>query len=429
MSTAQAQLDTPPALSGRSCGRKILLVGHACGPGLGSEPGNTWELARRLAAEHQVWLIAYPEFRDRVDAALAEVPIPNLHIEWVKPASWVDPWKPGKSERGIRLHYILWLRAAYCKARELHRAIGFDVLHHTSWATVGAAPSLWKVSTPALWGPLGGGQTTPESFLSYFGENRGKERMRTLYVKLRKYSPSLRRALRTADLVLATNPETEALLRQAGAKGARLFLDCGLLQEPAAENPHRANEGGRCTFLWAGRLESRKGLLLALEAMTKLRDLPVQLLVAGQGPERAAYEERVRQAGLSEKVQFLGPVPYADMPALFRLSDAFLFTSIRDSSGSVVLEAMSHALPILTLAHQGIGAFVPAEAGIKIPVKTPAQVIDDLAQAMRNVAECAAYRLQMGTAALERVRLEAWPKRVERLAGLYEEVISAHRRI
>jgi glycosyltransferase involved in cell wall biosynthesis len=253
--------------------------------------------------------------------------------------------------------------------------------------------------------------------------------MRTLYVKLRKYSTSLRRALRTAELVLATNPETKALLYQAGAHGARLFLDCGLLQESANENPQHANDGERCTFLWAGRLESRKGLPLALDAMAKLRDLPVELLIAGQGPERAAYEDRVRQAGLSDKVRFLGPVPYADMPALFRRSDAFLFTSIRDSSGSVVLEAMSHALPILTLAHQGIGAFVPEEAGIKIPVKTPAQVIDELAQAMRKVAECADYRLQMGAAALARVRLEAWPKRVERLVDLYEEVISAHRRI
>jgi glycosyltransferase involved in cell wall biosynthesis len=152
-------------------------------------------------------------------------------------------------------------------------------------------------------------------------------------------------------------------------------------------------------------------------------------LVAGQGPERAAYEERVRQAGLSEKVQFLGPLPYADMPALFRRSDAFLFTSIRDSLGSVVLEAMAHALPILTLAHQGVGSLVPAEAGIKVPVKTPAQVIDGLAQAMRKVAECAEWRLQMGTAALERVRVEAWPRRVERLVRLYEEVISARRSV
>jgi len=429
LSTAQAQLDTPLTVSGSSHSRKVLLVGHACGPGLGSEPGNTWELAWRLAAEHQVWLIAYPEFRDRVDAALAEVPIPNLHIEWVKPASWLDPWKPGKSERGIRLHYLLWLRAAYRKARQLHLAIGFDVLHHTSWGTIGAAPLLWKVPVPALWGPLGGGQTTPEPFLPYFGENRGKERMRTLYVKLRKYSPSLRRAVRAAEMVLATNPETEALLCQAGAKSAPFLTDIGLLQEPVTANPHRANEGGRCTFLWAGRLEARKGLPLALEAMTKLRDLPIELLVAGQGPERAAYEERVRQAGLSEKVQFLGPVPYADMPALFRRSDAFLFTSIRDSLGSVVLEAMAHALPILTMAHQGVGALVPAEAGIKVRVKTPAQVIDELAQAMRKVAECAEWRLQMGTAALERVRVEAWPRRVERLAGLYEEVISARRTV
>ena len=133
------------------------------------------------------------------------------------------------------------------------------------------------------------------------------------------------------------------------------------------------------------------------------------------------------RSGLEDKVQFLGPVPYDQMPDLFRCADAFLFTSLRDSFGSVVLEAMSHALPVITFDHQGVGVFVPEAAGIKVPMTTPEQVIDGLAQAIEKTARCVACRLLMGSAALEQARQETWTEASDRLNILYEEVISAYR--
>ena len=59
---------------------KILIVGHACGPGLGSEPGNTWNWAWQLSRTHEVWVIAHPEYKDRVDRFLAHQPNQRLHV-------------------------------------------------------------------------------------------------------------------------------------------------------------------------------------------------------------------------------------------------------------------------------------------------------------------------------------------------------------
>ncbi len=408
---------------------KVLLIGHACGPGLGSEPGNTWEFASRLSAHHQVWLIAHPEHRDRVEKLLAERPHPNFRIAWVTTRTRFDPWKPEKGESGIRLHYVFWLREAYREAQRLHREIAFDVVHHVSWGTVGAAPPLWKIAAPTVWGPLGGGQITPKLFLSYFGAGAYKERIRNLYTRLLRHSPSLRHAVRSAGLMLATNRETSELLREAGAGNVRLFLDCGLFHEPSPLGTRVSSSGENRTFLWAGRLEHRKGLPLALEAFSRIRDLPVKLLVAGKGPLRETWEQKARSLGLDSKVQFLGPVPYDRMPQVFTSADAFLFTSLRDSFGSVVLEAMSYGLPVITLNHQGVGAFVPDSAGAKIAVTTPGEVIEGLAQAIEKISRCAACRATMGAAALEQARQETWDRRVRRLTAAYDEVISADRRV
>ena len=406
---------------------KVLLIGHACGPGLGSEPGNTWEFASRLSRQQKVWLIAHPQHRASVERALAAGQYPNLRIVWVTTKSRFDSWKPESGESGIRFHYFLWLAEAYREAQRLHRQIHFDLLHHVSWGTVGAAPPLWKLNVPTVWGPLGGGQTTPKAFIPYFESGGRQERIRNLYTRLRKYSPSFRRCVRSAGLILATNRETAALLEEAGAGDVRMFLDCGLFAQPDLQNPRSAAGNQTCTFLWAGRLEHRKGLALALEAFARVRHLPVKLLIAGNGHARQSYEEKMRALELEDIVQFLGPVPYDRMPALFRGADAFVFTSLRDSFGSVVLEAMSYALPIVTLDHQGVGAFVPESAGIKIPVKTPVQAVEDLAAAIEKIAHCTPCRLLMGAAALERAKQETWAHRVTRLTSLYDEVISAHR--
>ncbi|MGA8599743.1 MAG: glycosyltransferase [Bryobacteraceae bacterium] len=409
---------------------KVLLIGHACGPGLGSEPGNTWEFASRLSEHHQVWLIAHPEHRDRVERSLAERPNPNLRIAWVTTRTRFDPWKPEQGESGIRLHYVLWLREAYREAQRLHRETGFDVAHHVSWGTVGAAPPLWKIAAPTVWGPLGGGQTTPEAFLPYFEADARKERLRNLYTRLLRHSPSLRHAVRSAGLVLATNRETSDLLRRAGARNVRLFLDCGLFQEPAPPSARPSTSTENRIFLWAGRLEHRKGLLVALEAFSRIgRDLPVKLLIAGKGPLRERCEEKAHSLGLDGKVEFLGPVPYERMPQIFQSADAFLFTSLRDSFGSVVLEAMSYGLPVIALNHQGVGAFVPESAGAKIAVTRPWEVIESLALAIEKISRCAACRARMGAAAWEQARQETWERRVSRLMAAYEEVITADRRV
>jgi glycosyltransferase involved in cell wall biosynthesis len=408
---------------------KVLVIGHACAPGLGSEPSFTWETATKLSKQHQVWVIAHPQYRERVERVLIEQPHPNLHFEWVTTNTRFDPWKPEKGESGIRVHYIFWLSKAYREAQRLHHDIVFDVAHHVSWGTVGAPPPLWKLGVPAVWGPLGGGQTAPEAFLPYFGASARNERIRNLYTRLLRYSPSLKRAVRSAGLILATNCETAALLTEAGARNVRMVLDCGLFSEPSPDISTRTHSGEMCTLLWAGRLEHRKGLPLVLEALARTRHLPVKLIVAGQGPLRQTWEQKTQSLGLEGKVQFQGPVPYSEMPDLFRSADAFVFTSLRDSFGSVVLEAMSYGLPIIALNHQGVGAFVPDSAGIKVPVTTPAQVVESLVLAIEKVSRCPAYRLSMGASAFERARQETWEQRAGRLIAMYDEVISADRRV
>jgi len=402
---------------------KILIVGHACAPGLGSEPGFTWNWAWQMSRTHQVWVIAHPEYKDLVDSFLASNPNDRIQFIWVVPKTRFDYWKPGSNqERGIRLHYWHWIRAAYDRAATLHNEVHLDLVHHVSWSTIAVPPPFWKLPVLAVWGPIGGGQSFPPSFISYLRYNRIKELLRSLNLLLLPYSPTLRRSLAHSSVVLATNIETKDLLERAGASRVGLFLDCGVDGRSAPPAPRVAGE--RLTLLWAGRLEPQKGLAIALRAMAASKYPDRSLLVAGSGTGQAEMEGLAQSLGLGSRVQFLGRVPHETMQALFQSCDALVFTSLRDSFGSVVLEAMSNGLPVIALNHQGIRAFVPDDAALKVSVNSPQQAISDLADAFDVLGSNPQLKQSMSKAALSFAESQTWQHRAEAMNELYAETMS-----
>jgi glycosyltransferase involved in cell wall biosynthesis len=227
-------------------------------------------------------------------------------------------------------------------------------------------------------------------------------------------------------LALAKNNETLRLLERAGAREPKFLLDCGLPPDYAAgATPQRSREGP-LRLLWAGRLEQRKAPRLALEAIAKVRE-SVHLTIAGDGPLRAEMDELVRDLGIADRAQLIGSAPYTKMAELFRQSHALLFTSLRDSTGCVVLEAMAHGLPIVMLDHQGVACFVPDDAAMKVAVTTPAETLAALTNAIEQLARSPERREQLGARAIEAARTHTWDRRAKMIAGWYRDIVEAAR--
>ena len=405
----------------------VLIIGFACSPRLGGEPSNAWNWAWQLSRCHRVWVLALPHDCEGVGEYLAKRPNPNLKFCWVTVPRLLDPWNHRGGNIGLAVDYLLWLKLAYRKSIKLHAQIGFHLVHHVSVGTVNAPPPFWKLPVPFVWGPVGGAQRVPSSFRRYFGALSGREILRSARVATLPLSFSLRRAARSSALVLATNHETGHLLSRAGGRNVRLFLDSGIPSSFISERPVRTPRDRPFTLLWVGRMERRKALPLALEALAQNQDLNAKLLIAGDGEMRTQWEQYARRLHPVNKVGFLGHVPWNEMAGLYESADAFVFTSLRDSFGTQVLEAMGHSLPILTLDHQGVGTFVPPEAGIKVPVTSPEQTLAALAKGIRRVALFPEERRKMGEAALAFAKTQTWERRAERMSGIYEEVLAGTR--
>jgi glycosyltransferase involved in cell wall biosynthesis len=179
-----------------------------------------------------------------------------------------------------------------------------------------------------------------------------------------------------------------------------------------------------CILIWWGGLEPHKGLALGLEALGQVRDSRVHLWVAGEGSMRVEWEDLARRLEIAERVRFFGRVSQERLRELACASDAFLFTSLRESFGSVVLQAMSVGLPVITLDHHGVSTFLSNNEGFKVPVTKPAETIRGLACAIESFAGMSGpARQRMAEAAWNKARGQRWSERVALALELYREAL------
>jgi glycosyltransferase involved in cell wall biosynthesis len=121
---------------------------------------------------------------------------------------------------------------------------------------------------------------------------------------------------------------------------------------------------------FAGRLGVQKALGTAVEAVAATPG--VTLVVAGNGPERAALERRAREFGVEGRVRFLGSVSRDDVLRLFRAADASVLPSAWENYPHTVVEALAVGCPVIATAVGGVPEVVrDGENGLLVPPGDP----------------------------------------------------------
>jgi glycosyltransferase involved in cell wall biosynthesis len=106
----------------------------------------------------------------------------------------------------------------------------------------------------------------------------------------------------------------------------------------------------------------------------------------------------------------------------------FAFTSVRDTSGNVLLEAMAAGLPAITLKHHGAVEIATDETAVRIEPTSFGATACALGDAMLRFARSPELRRRMGAAGLQRMLdVYAWDKKGEQMNAVYHEAV-AHAR-
>ena len=230
---------------------------------------------------------------------------------------------------------------------------------------------------------------------------------------------------RRAAAVIALTDRTARLLAADGVPRDRVHVI------PSGVRPSRFSgpapervRGARRRVLYLGRLHVQKSVETLVCAAAALPP-DVEVVLAGDGPERTRLESLARRMGLQDRVRFLGFVPPDEVPALLPTADVFVLPSRYEELGSVLLEAMACGLPIVATRTGGVPSVITdGVAGLLVPPGQP----DPMAAALRQVLDDdrLADRLRAGARAAS--QRYSWDALAARVHDVYLSVVDEARR-
>jgi glycosyltransferase involved in cell wall biosynthesis len=137
---------------------------------------------------------------------------------------------------------------------------------------------------------------------------------------------------RSADKVLAVTGVLKRMVEQAGVPANRIeIVPNGIDPAEFAAAPRRAQHGGRVVLGFVGFVRDWHGLDGVIAAMAAARDAaPMDLVVVGDGPARAALERQAAASGLADRVRFTGLQGREEIPALVAGFDVALQPRVVD---------------------------------------------------------------------------------------------------
>lgn len=401
---------------------KILLSAFAFAPNLGSEPGVGWRWATELGKHHQVTVVTDMTRRDLVEAEGVQVPA-NVEVMYYRPA-WLRAIPLNSAT--APLLYALWQFGLLGFALRLQRKHGFDLAIHCSYSVFRHPSFLGYLGIPFVFGPLGGGEDAPLALKrSIHGHEMIKELLRSLLNKSALFDPFLWAAYAKATLILTATESTRQALPWPFRRRAIVYSNLGV-DTPAGIQPSTRQPGEPLRVLFAGRLLGWKGAHFAIRAVAQAaaQGVPVEFTLLGKGPFESELRKVAAEVGLHDNIHWISQMPQQELFALYQTMHCFLFPSLHDSGGSVVLEAQANGLPVVCLDLGGPATLVTPETAIVVSTNSQNEVaiVSALANALKHLANDESRRVAMAQAAISHTGIDmSWESRVNRVLVLAEE--------
>ncbi len=163
-------------------------------------------------------------------------------------------------------------------------------------------------------------------------------------------------------------------------------------RDPAGRHDLRRHLPPRAPVLLSvGHLIPRKGHDLAIRALAHLP--AASLLIVGRGPEEAALRRLAREAGVAERVRFLGALPHTELKRAYSAADVLVLASSREGWPNVLLESLACGTPVVATAVNGSPEVVrDPVAGRIVAARTPEAIANAVREVLAAAPDPAAVR-------------------------------------
>jgi len=158
--------------------------------------------------------------------------------------------------------------------------------------------------------------------------------------------------------------------------------------------------------LGASRVTDRKGINYLIEAIDLLKnEYTFSLKVIGEGNAKERLEQMVEERGLQSQITFVGRIPREETLRYYQEADIFVLPSLNEGMSNAMLEALACGLPLITTKTGGAEELVREGVNGLLVEQRSTQ---DLARALRVLAQDATLRARMGIASRALAETMSW---------------------
>ena len=168
-----------------------------------------------------------------------------------------------------------------------------------------------------------------------------------------------------------------------------------------------------------GRLAKEKNweTLLAAVAQVMRKRAEVRLVLIGEGSEQENLKKYSEDLGIAAKVEFVGNIPFDDIPAYLKAADLFCFASVTETQGLVTMEAITAGLPVVAVDATGTKDVIDhGQQGLLTPNDSAA-----LAQAIEQVLADEDLRRHFKEAAWQKAQSFEMKLQAKKLLDVYQQ--------
>ena len=399
---------------------KILLLAYACEPYRGSEPGIGWKWALNMVKDpdKDVYVLTRRNNKDVIDQYWNSNTCPsNLHFfyyDLTTPFVWAK-----HHGLPVNLYYAWWLYGAAKYALNLHKKIHFDIGHHLTFGVFRNPCVLYKLKIPYVVGPVGGGDVTPSQFLSLYSKKEIlREKIRIIANKISFVNPILQKTLNNASLIFAKTQDTKNLLSKWNSK-TFVNLEIGIEAVSQLNEPRNKE-----VFLFVGRFIYLKGVRLVLNAFKEFSKTHsnARMLMIGKGEMEKYITQYANENNLN--IEIIPWIKQEELKKYYSTACAMVFPSLHDSSGNVVLEALSFGLPVICLDCGGPATILGntlMDTVVSTRGKSIDDVVNDIVDNMEHLYSDDEFYLSVQEKAYKRAESFLWKKMVNETYSFIEK--------
>ena len=234
----------------------------------------------------------------------------------------------------------------------------------------------------------------------------------------------VKKALNSASIVFAESSTTKSILSKV------YHINAVQMNETGADLDNFSKHDSFCInnifhILWVGKIQGLKGLPIALQTLAALKNkVKAKMTVIGDGPDEMACRKLTKKLDLDTNVTFLGKIPNVEVRKLMKNNDILFFTSLKEGTPHVVLEALSSGLPVVCHNACGHGDIVNSTCGIKIPMISHNNSITHFTRSLINLYNDKSKLEEFSKGTKLCVEHYSWENKTKTMVEYYKRVAS-----